>query len=289
MSPRPPGASAETPPVPWVVNETPRGWLPKLEPLQVWRHAELIGFFAQRDVKVRYKQAFLGVAWAALNPMLGALAFTILFNRWAEVDVGGTPYFPFALAGFVAWNYFSASFGSGTSSLLVNGELLTKVAFPRIVAPVATLLPPMIDLAIGLVLTVVVGVIAGAGFSFVQLVVCLPLGLVLLVASVVGPVLVLSAMVVRFRDVSTIAGFGLQFLLLASPVAYPPSLVPEAWQTVYYLNPLAGALGLIRAALLGMPAPGIAELALSFAVAAVALVAGLVYFRRHERYFADVI
>ncbi|MET0326267.1 MAG: ABC transporter permease [Ilumatobacteraceae bacterium] len=279
----------ETEPAEWVVNAPLRPGLPALRIGQVWQQRELILFFAQRDVKVRYKQAFLGAAWAALNPFIGALAFTILFDRLAKIDVGETPYFAFALAGFITWNYFSTTLSNGTGSLLANGDLLTKVALPRIVPPTATLLPGLVDLAVGIAITIVVSIVSGAGIDPVAFVVFLPLGLLLLLLAVAGPVLLFSATIVRYRDVGIVVGFGLQLVLFLSPVAYPSSLVPEAWRVLYYANPLAGALGLLRAALLDTTAPPIGSLALSFAVAIVGLVLGLTHFRRHERSMADII
>ncbi len=174
----------------WVVNAAPTRRWPPLRIGQLWTHRELIYFFALRDLKVRYKQAFLGVAWAGIQPLIGALTFTILFNRLADVDVDAPSYFAFALLGFGVWTYFSSTLQAGTASLLYNAELLTKVAFPRIVAPTATFLPGLIDLAVGAVL-------ASSSPSLAErwtavrggLLVGLPLGLVLLVLAVAGPVL----------------------------------------------------------------------------------------------------
>ncbi|HEX2577928.1 MAG TPA: ABC transporter permease, partial [Aquihabitans sp.] len=166
---------------------------------------------------------------------------------------------------------------------------LTKVAFPRLVAPTAALLPEFVDLAVAAVLATIVGLASGGGMSATDLLIGLPLGLVLLVASVAGPVLLLSATVVKYRDASALVSFGLQFLLFASPVAYPPEFVPEAWRTALYLNPLAGALGLLRAALVDTPMPPATSVLLSFAVATVLLLVGLLHFRRSEREFADII
>lgn len=288
----PPGAdlgAADHPAGDWVFNAAPSGRWPSLQIGQFWTHRELIFFFAVRDLKVRYKQAFLGVAWAGLQPLLGALAFTVLFNRLADANVAGRSYFAFALLGFGVWTFFSTALASGTSSLVSNAELLTKVAFPRIVAPAAALLPGFVDLAVAVVLATAIGLATGGGLSALHLVVGIPLGLALMVASVAGPALYLSATVVKYRDAAALVSFGLQFLLFASPVAYPPDFVPAGWRTVLYLNPLTGALGLLRAAFVNTELPPTRLIALSVAVAIAMLLVGLVHFRRSEREFADII
>ncbi len=273
----------------WVENVAPtRRWSP-LALLQPWRHRELIYFFALRDVKVRYKQAFLGVAWAGLQPLLGALAFTLLFHGLADLEVPGDSYFGFALVGFMTWTYFSATLGAGTNSLLWNAELLTKVSLPRIALPVATLLPPLVDLTVGAVLAVIVTIGWGGGISLVGLVVGLPAGLVLLLLATAGPVFVFSALIVRYRDAAVLVGFGLQVFLFVSPVGYPPELVPSPWRSIQYVNPVAGALGLLRWALAGTQPPTLAEVAMSFGSALVIFLVGVVYFRANERQFVDVI
>jgi lipopolysaccharide transport system permease protein len=153
---------------------------------------------------------------------------------------------------------------------------------------VATLLPALIDFSLGLLITLIVAFATGGGVS-ATLPLTLPLGVVLLVLAAAGPVLLFSATVVRYRDVNMVVSFGLQFVLFLSPVAYPPSLVPHAWRVLLYANPLAGALGLLRTALLDVPLPPLGSLALSFAVALLMLLIGLVHFRRHERFVADII
>jgi ABC-type polysaccharide/polyol phosphate export permease len=284
-----PPAVKEQPAPAWVVNGAPRRGLPPLRIGEIWRHRELIYFFAVRDIKVRYKQALLGVSWAVIQPLVGAITFSILFHRLAEVDVDGPSYFAFALLGSGAWTYFSATLQSGTGSLLANAELLTKVSFPRIVAPVATLVPAAIDLTVAAVLSFVVAVAAGFVPSVAGIALGLPAGLVLLVLAVAGPVLLLSSSVVKYRDVAALVGFAVPLLLFVSPVAYPPELVPEGWRLLLYVNPLAGALGLLRWALVGTTIPSAVELLVSMAVAVVLLLAGLLHFRRTEREFADII
>ena len=273
----------------WVENAAPTGRWPRLRFGQVWTNRELIYFFALRDVKVRYKQAFLGAAWAGLQPLIGALAFTILFNRLANVTVDTDSYFGFALVGFIAWSYFSSALSAGTNSLLWNAELLTKVALPRIALPTAATLPPLVDLAVGTVIALVITLVWGGGTSVVGLVVGTPLGVLLLLTATAGPVLALSALIVKYRDVSVIVGFGLQLLVFLSPVGYPPELVPGIWYTLQYLNPIAGSLALLRWGLAGTPRPDLGLVALSTAVAMAGLVAGGYYFRANERQFVDII
>ncbi len=274
---------------PWIVNAaTTRRW-PSLGIGQLWTHRELVYFFALRDLKARYKQAFLGVAWAGIQPLVGALTFTILFNRLADVEIDGPSYFAFALLGSGVWAYYSSTLQAGTNSLLYNAELLTKVAFPRIVAPTATFLPGFIDLAVAGVLAFVIALASGGGLTPLGLVLGLPGGLVLLVLAVAGPVYLLSAAVVKYRDVSTLVGFAVQLLLFASPIAFPPELVPAGWRTLLYVNPLSGAVGLLRWALVDTSIPTAAQLATSVAAAIVLLLLGLFHFRRREREFADII
>jgi ABC-type polysaccharide/polyol phosphate export permease len=173
--------------------------------------------------------------------------------------------------------------------LLYNANLLTKIAFPRAVLPIATLLPPMVDLALGSILAVAAAVIAGDSIPLLGLLLAVPVGLAQLVTVAAGLALFFSALIVRFRDVAVLVGFGLQVVLLASPVAYPPDLVPSAWRTAVYVNPLAGCLGLIRYGLVGTPLPSGPRLLLSAAMAVIILLGGLLHFRRREREFADII
>lgn len=273
----------------WIVNEAPDRWWPGLKLRQFWHHRELVYFFAVRDVRVRYKQAFLGFAWAGLQPIAGAIVFTALFHRIADAEVEGTTYLAFAMVGFGVWSYASTTLQTGTTSLVSNADLLTKVAFPRIVPPTAALLPASIDLAVALALATGVSLVAGYSPNVSVAIVGVPSGLAMLLVGVAGPVLCLSALLVRYRDTSVLVSFALQLILFASPVAYPPEFVPDGWRTLLYTNPLAGALGILRSGLLGTDLPSFPLLALSGAVAIALFVLGLLYFRRTEREFADII
>ena len=275
-------------PTGWTVNGPARGRLLDLQLGQLWRHRELAFFFAYRDVRVRYKQAFLGVSWAVIQPLVGALTFTILFNQVADIEVETGSYFAFAVAGFVTWNYVAAAISNGTGSLLYSGELVTKVSFPRLVVPVASVLPGIIDLAMGLIVALVVSLGTGGSLTLIG-VSLLPFGLLLLFVATAGPVIFFSALTVRYRDVLVLVSFGLQILLFITPIAYPPSVLSAGWRTVVYLNPVSGAVGLIRAGVIGDDPPTIAQLALSSAVAASVFIFGLISFRAREREFADII
>lgn len=273
----------------WAVNEAPNRRLPALSLGQFWTNRELIYFFALRDLRVRYKQAYLGVVWAGLQPLVGALTFTVVFNRLADVETSASSYFAFALAGFGGWTYFSSALQRGSGSLVANAELLTKVSLARIVPPAASLLPGLLDLTVALVLATVLNLVAGGGFLALGLLVGLPFGLLLLMLGVAGPALFLSATIVKYRDANALTTFALQFLIFVSPVAYPPEFVPQGWRQAMYLNPLSGALGLLRWALVDADPPPVGSVVLSAASAAVLSLLGLLHFRRSEREFADII
>lgn len=275
---------------PWIDNGAPTRRLPPLKPWEPWKHRELIYFLALRDVKVRYKQAYFGAGWAVLQPLVGAAAFTVLFGRLAGFEVAdGSSYFLFSLIGFVMWTYFSTALSHGSSSLLANGDLLTKVPIPRIALPVASLIPGLVDLAVGVVLAVFVTIAVGGGVSAPGMLVALPIGTVLMVVTVLGPALFLCSIIIRYRDFGVIVGFTLQVLLFVTPVAYPPELVPGAWQPVLHLNPMTGALALYRYAFGGLPLPDLELLGISVLSALVLFVGGQLYFRMNERDLVDII
>ena len=273
----------------WVVNSSQRRRRLDLQLFQLWKHRELAFFFAYRDVRVRYKQALLGGAWAVLQPLVGALMFTIVFNKVADIEVESGAYFPFAVAGFVTANYVVASVGNGTGSLLYNGDLLTKVSFPRLIIPIAAILPAIIDLIIGLLVALVASLATGGSLTVVGMLVGLPLGFLVLVIAVTAAVMYFSAKVVKYRDVMVLVSFGLQVMLFITPIAYPASRLPGAWRTLVYLNPVSGAVGLIRSGVIGADAPTAGQVGLSAGVAVVGFLLALVSFRSHEREFADVI
>jgi ABC-type polysaccharide/polyol phosphate export permease len=274
------GATAE-----WKENRSTQGTR-ALHLGELWEYRELVFFLALRDFKAKYKQAVFGVGWAVVQPIAGVLVFTIVFRHFAGVPSDGIPYIVFALLGFTVWSYFAGSLGAASTSLVTNAALVTKVYFPRIAAPIAALLPGLVQLGIGLVLVVALmayyGIAPGINAAFFPLVVIG--GLV----TALGSGLLFAALNVKYRDVGNIVGLLMQLWLLASPVAYPSSLVPDDWRWVYALNPMVGVLDAARWSLVDAPAPGLDVLA-SGATALVLLAVGLVYFQRTERQFADLI
>jgi len=239
-----------------------------------------------RDAKVRYKQAVLGVAWVLLQPIATVAAFTLVFGHLAGVGSQGIPYPLFALTGVVAWTYFASAVARGSGVLVADSALITKVYFPRVAAPTGALLPPVVDVAVSLVLVALMMLYYGTPPSWAVL--ALPAWLLLLVLTALGVSLWLSALNVRYRDVQSATQPLLQLWLFLSPVFYPPTLLTGWHELAFGINPITGVIGLARWSLLGAPWPGW-SLAVSVASASVVLVGGLWYFRRVERSFADVV
>jgi ABC-type polysaccharide/polyol phosphate export permease len=269
----------------WTENRPTRG-LRAVRLRELWAYRELAFFLALRDVKARYKQAAFGVAWAVIQPVAGVALFTFVFRKLASVESDGLPYPLFALVGFLAWTYFASTLTSAVASLVANSALVTKVYFPRLAAPVSALLPGLINLLPGLGVLVILMIHYGVAPDVAVL--ALPLCLLWMMAAALGVGLLLATLNVRYRDVGSVLATLLQLWLFASPVAYPSSLVPEAWRWVYALNPMAGVIDALRWALVAGPAPG-AELLVSIASTSVLLAGGLFYFASAERKFADVI
>lgn len=254
--------------------------------VSLWQAKDLIRFLALRDLRVRYRQAVLGVVWVLLQPIATVLIFTLVFSHLAKINSQGVPYPLFALVGMVVWTYFSTAVVRASSVLVANPELVTKVAFPRLAAPAATMLPPLVDVAVSMMLVVPLLVYYGLAPSWRVL--ATPIWLVLLVGAAFGVGLWLSALNVRYRDVQNAVGTVMQVWLFASPVAYPSSLFSGWQELVLGLNPMTGVINLARWSLLGAPWPGW-PLAVSVAVLVAVLGSGALYFRRTERSFADVI
>ena len=251
-----------------------------------WAYRELLYFLTLRDVKVRYKQTALGAAWVIVQPLFMMLIVTLVFNRFARVGGGELPYPLFAYAGLLIWVFFSNAVVNGTNSLTANTNLITKVYFPRIFIPAAAVAAGLVDLCIASLVLAALAVYYGVGFHAGLLL--LPFFVLLATLLALGAGVLVSALTVKYRDLRHALPFVIQFLMFASPVIYPPSIVPENWRWLLVANPLAGILEGFRSALTGRPFdwPAIAVAAL---MTTVLLVVSVYAFRRTEDTFADVI
>ncbi len=264
----------------------PRGWL-EVRLREIWEYRELLYFFVWRDVKIRYKQTVIGVAWVVLQPLLTMVVFTLFFGHLAKLPSQGLPYPVFYFAALVPWTYFSTALLSATSIVVENQRVITKVYFPRLILPMSAVLSGLVDFAIGFLVLVAVTLGYGQRPGFAAL--YLPLLLLLAVATALGVGLWLSALNALYRDVRYVMPFLMQFWMLASPVAYPASLVPQRWRWLYGLNPMTGVIEGFRWALTGHgQAPGVLLLA-SAGMVLVVLVGGLLFFQRMEGTVADLV
>jgi lipopolysaccharide transport system permease protein len=264
--------------------EPPHGWF-ELRLRELWEYRELLYFFVWRDLKVRYKQTVIGVAWVIIQPLMTMGVFTIFFGRLARLPSQGLPYPVFYFAALVPWAYFAAALTSCTSIVVSNQHVITKVYFPRLVLPLAAVCSGLVDFAIGFL--VMMALTLGYGFRPTWAALLLPGFLFLALLPALGIGLWTSALNALYRDVASIIPFVIQFWMLASPVAYPSSLVPEKWRWLYGLNPMAGVIEGFRWALTGHGQPPGPLLLASAGMVVVILVGGLFFFQRMEGTIAD--
>jgi lipopolysaccharide transport system permease protein len=254
---------------------------------ELWAYRELLYFLVWRDIKVRYKQTALGAAWVIIQPLLTMVVFTLFFGNLAKVPSDGIPYPLFAFAGLVPWTLFAYSLTESSGSLVSNQNLITKVYFPRLIIPLASVLAGLVDFAISF--SVLLLLMFYYGVVPTVFVLTVPLFVVLAVLAALSVGIWLSALNVEYRDVRYTIPFLTQLWMFVTPLAYASSLIPERWRLVYGLNPMAGVVEGFRWALLGKTsAPGFL-LAASVPVVVVLLVGGAYYFRRMEKTFADVV
>jgi lipopolysaccharide transport system permease protein len=263
-----------------------RGWT-ALDLRELWAHRELLYFLTWRDVKVRYKQTILGVAWAIIQPFFTMVVFSVFFGQLAKVPSDEVPYPVFTYTALVPWTFFANGMSSAAASLVSSANMLRKVYFPRLVLPISAVLSGVIDFA--LAFAVLLGLMLFYGIVPTRAVVWLPLLLLLALVTSLGVGLWLTAMNVQFRDVRYAVPFLIRAWMYATPIAYPSSLLDEPWRTIYGLNPMAGVVEGFRWALLGTETTPGPMIGVSAAVAVALLVSGAFYFRRMERSFADVV
>ena len=262
------------------------GWV-AVRPQELWDYRELFFFLTWRVIKVRYKQTALGAAWAVLQPFLTMVVFSLFFGSLAGIPSGDAPYPVFAFAALVPWTFFANGITFAGNSLVEQERIVTKVYFPRLIVPAAAVLACLVDFAIAFVVLLGMMLVYGTAPSLAVL--ALPLFVILAALTALAVALWLSALNVLYRDVRYVIPFLVQLWLFISPVAYPSTLVPEPWDAVYGLNPMVGVIEGFRWALLGESDPPGLMLGVSVLMIAALLVGGLLYFRRMERSFADVV
>ncbi len=268
-----------------VVIEPAHGWQ-ALELRDLWRYRELLYFLTWRDIKVRYKQTILGAAWAILQPLLTMVIFSIIFGQLAKLPSEGIPYPIFTYTALLPWQLFAFALTNSSNSLVGSQNLVSKVYFPRLVIPIASVLPGLVDFAISFV--VLLGMLLYFQIPLTARVLVLPLFLLLALGTALGVGLWLSALNVEYRDIRYVVPFLTLFWQYATPVAYSSSLIPEKWRLLYGLNPMTGVVEGFRWALLGKGDVG-GLLWISIIIIVLLLITGLLYFKRMETTFADVI
>lgn len=273
-------------PVPTFVIQPTRGWL-ALNLREVWRFRELLYFLVWRDIKVRYKQTALGAMWIILQPVVSMVVFSLLFGGLLKVPSGDVPYPVFAYAALLPWNYFAGSLNRSGTSLVGSANLITKVYFPRLIIPIGSVLSGLVDFCIAFL--VLIALLAYYGVAPGWGVILLPGFLLLALLTALGFGLWLAALNVQYRDINHLIPFLVQMWMYATPVIYGSSLIPERFRFLLALNPMTGVVEGFRWALTGQSsAPGV-MFAVSIGIVLAVLIGGLMFFRRTERTFADII
>jgi lipopolysaccharide transport system permease protein len=263
-----------------------KGWAwPKFR--ELWEYRELLFFFVWRDIKVRYRQTVMGALWAIIQPFFTMVIFSLFFGRLAKIPSDGLPYPVFSYAALVPWTFFATALNQASNSLVINANMVKKIYFPRLSLPIATVLASVVDFVLAFI--VLLGMMLFYGLVPTINVLWLPFFLLLALITSLGVSLWLSAMNVQFRDVQYTIPFLTQAWLFVTPIAYPSSMLPEPWRTMYGLNPMAGVVEGFRWALLGTDTPPGFMTLVSAAVALILFISGAFYFRRMEQGFADVL
>jgi len=253
----------------------------------LWTYRELILFLTWRDLKVRYKQTLFGASWAILQPFLTMVVFSIFFGNLAEIPSDGVPYPIFSFTALLPWTLFSKALQDASKSLVASSHMITKIYFPRMILPLSAVLAGLVDFFIAF--AVLIGMMFYFGIMPTANVWMLPLFLLLALITAIGVGLWLSALNVLYRDIGYVIPFLTQFWMFITPIAYPSSMVPEKWQAIYAINPMAGVVDGFRWALMGTGQPPGLMTLVSSLVAVVLLISGMFFFRRMERLFSDMV
>lgn len=270
-----------------IIIKPQKGWIP-VNLRELWQFRDLLYFLAWRDIKVKYKQTALGAAWAILQPFITMIVFSILFGKLAKVPSDGIPYPIFVYAGLLPWNYFSSALSNSGNSLVASSNLITKVYFPRLIIPASASLSSLLDFFIASI--ILIGMMFFYHFTPNTLgIVMIPVLVFLTFIVAVGCGLWLSALNVEYRDFQYVIPFLVQIWMFVTPVIYPVTLFPEKYRWILSLNPMGGIIGAFRAATLGHQPINWDLLFISSGVGFLIFFTGLLYFRKVERSFADVI
>lgn len=264
-----------------------RGWQ-AIDLGEIYSYRELLFSLSSRDLKLRYKQTALGIIWVVLQPLMAAGTFSFVFGRVAKLSTDNTPTFLFAFIGMLGWNLFSGVLIKSSQSLVMNSHLISKVFFPRMILPLATIPSGLVDFTISLAMALVMMVLYGR-YPTLWILVLLPLSLALLMMLSAGVGLIVSALAVQYRDVQYIVPVVVQILLFCSPIAYSVTSVPQDAIWFYRLNPLSAPLECLRASMLSTPMPPTSNIRYASLLAMAVLFVGAFIFRRIEKQFADVI
>jgi len=253
---------------------------------ELWPYRELLYFLTLRDIKVRYKQTLMGVAWVIIQPLTTVLIFTLVFNRFVRLDTGSLPYPLFALSGLLLWLFFANAVTNSTHSLVSNANLITKVYFPRMLIPAASVGAGLVDLGVAFLLLIVLCFYYGVALTLNILL--LPLFVLMMALLALGVGLLSAAVTVKYRDLRHALPFLIQLWMFASPVIYPTNIVPERWKWLVIINPVAGIIEGFRASLTGRPFDWV-HVSISAVITLAVLVCSVYIFRRFEDTFADVV
>jgi lipopolysaccharide transport system permease protein len=255
---------------------------------ELWNFRELFYTFAWRDIKVRYKQTFLGILWAIIQPVLSTFIFTVFFGNLAKVPSGDLPYSLFVFTGLVYWNFFSSSLTNAASSLISNEGIINKIYFPRLILPLSSVVTGAVDFFINLILLIIASFYFGFPPSLFALFI-IPLGFLITFIAASGLGILLSSINIKYRDVRYIVPFFIQLLIYLSPVIYPTSILKESNRLIMALNPMTGVIEAVRSTISNTLVLDWTHLSISVIAAIILFLTGIIYFRNTEKFFADLI
>ena len=273
---------------PTTIYIKPTRGLAALNLRDLWLYRELVFFMVWRDVKVKYKQTLLGMAWAVIQPIMTMLVFTFVFGSVAKVATDGIPYPIFSFAALLPWGLFEVALNQGSRSLVAHNNMVTKIYFPRLILPMSSVFAGLVDFVIAFVILIVLMFYYRMAPAY-ELIWTLPFFILLAIVTALGVALWLSAINVRYRDVNQALPFLTRFWLFVTPIAYSSDIISGKWQYLYYLNPMAGVVDGFRWALLGTGVGPGPTLWVSTGISILILISGLFYFRSMEKTFADTI